>query len=275
MITIFTPAFNRAYIIHKLYNSLCEQTCKDFEWLIVDDGSIDNTKELIDRYIAENKISIKYIRQENKGKQMAVNTGVKNAKGNLFFIVDSDDYVADDAVETILKDWKSVSDQNDVAGLCYRRFNYNTKKMLGKPFPKDGIKATTIEILYKWKIVEDKAEVFRTDLLRNNPFPEIKNEKFISEAYVWNKIAGRKSSRLYCRNKYIYYCDYLQDGLTRNINKVLEKNPKGGLLYYSSLFKYKSIWLNPIALVKTSLRLFQCFIYLCLYLIRSTKKSSV
>ncbi len=102
VLTIFTPTYNRGYIINNLYDSLCCQTCKDFVWLIVDDDSIDNTKELVERWIEENKIKIIYYKQKHGGKHRAMNFAVENSKSEFFFTVDSDDKLTNDAVEKIL-----------------------------------------------------------------------------------------------------------------------------------------------------------------------------
>lgn len=102
MVTVFTPTYNRAYILNNLYQSLCRQSYGDFEWLIVDDGSTDNTEGLIASWLDESKISLCYIKQPNGGKHRAINRGIQEANGNLFFIVDSDDYLADNAIERIL-----------------------------------------------------------------------------------------------------------------------------------------------------------------------------
>ena len=101
MITVFTPTYNRAYILPKLYESLCNQTCKDFEWLVVDDGSTDETPALLQKWQAEKKIAMNIISRKNGGKSTAINLGIQNANGNLFFIVDSDDFLTDNAIEVI------------------------------------------------------------------------------------------------------------------------------------------------------------------------------
>lgn len=265
MITIFTPTYNRAYIINKLYNSLCYQTSKDFEWVIVDDGSIDNTESLIKEWTQQKLINITYIKQNNGGKHRAINRGVKSAKGELFFIVDSDDYLAEDAVESIEKEWNTIKNNPKVVGLCFRKVNYITNEIIGKPFPINYSLASTLQIHYTWKIYNDKAEVFKTQELKKHPFPEIENEKFFSEGYIWNKIAGNKNTLLYCINKGIYYCEYLDDGLTKNFNKLLKQSPKGFIIYYSSLLKHKIVWKHPISIMKITIRLLQSYYY-------STKK---
>lgn len=256
-VTIFTPTYNRAYIIRNLYDSLCRQTCKDFEWVIVNDGSSDNTSSLITQIIAENIIDIKYFEQPNGGKHIAVNKGVEMASGELFFIVDSDDYITDDAVEQISRQWNSIKDKTKVAGLCFRKIELKSNTIIGKMFPADGKLATSLQIMYKWQIRGDKAEVFRTAILRKFPFPTYSGEKFVTEALIWNKIAKSDCPYLCCINSGIYYCDYLTDGLTFNFNDILRKNPKSYTKYYLSLLFTPIVWRNPLNAVKISVRLLQ------------------
>ena len=117
LITVFTPAYNRGYIIGKLYESLRRQSFRDFEWLVVDDGSTDDTGTLLAGFIAENKIPIRYFRQENGGKHRAINRGVREARGELFFIVDSDDHLADDALERVAFHYGNVRNDANFAGV--------------------------------------------------------------------------------------------------------------------------------------------------------------
>lgn len=262
MLTIFTPTYNRAYILPKLYASLCSQTCKEFEWVVVDDGSTDETTHLVNQWQRDGMLNINYIVQANGGKHRAINNGVRYASGELFFIVDSDDYLTDDAVERIEQKWSEVRGRKDISGLCFRRVNYTTGTVIGKPFPQtEEPYATTFEIHYKWGIQGDKAEVFRTDLVRQNPFPEIAGERFMTEAYIWNQIAGRQDAKLYCVEAGIYMCNYLEDGLTANFKKLLRNNPQGYIRYYWSLFKYSIIWNHPIDLAKITVRLLQSYFY--------------
>ena len=263
LLTIFTPTYNRAYSLERLYKSLVTQSLKDFEWLVVDDGSTDNTEELINKFVSDNKVKICYFKQENGGKHRAINRGAAMAQGDYFLIVDSDDYLTSDAVESIKREWIKVCTRSDISGICFRKINYSTNEIIGKAFPKDKLFATTFDIYYNWKIRGDKAEVFRTSLIRKNPFPEISGERFMTETYVWNKIAGHRKSMLYCINQGIYMCDYLPDGLTANFKCLLRNNPKGYIKYYSSLLGNAVIWRHPIDILKISIRLCQS-IYYCL-----------
>lgn len=239
LITIFTPTYNRAHTLERLYQSLKNQTTADFEWLIVDDGSTDNTESLISGYIAEKVIPIQYIKTENRGKSSAVNTGVRHAGGELFFIVDSDDYIMPTAIKQICKSWDMLDSKELYAGLCFRKENYSTQKIIGHPFPKHELKSNSLEMAYKYGIMEDKAEVFATEVLKKYPFPSIPGEKFVPEAYIWNKIAEKYS--LYYVDESIYMCDYLEDGYSKNFKKNLQNNPEGFLLYYKDLLHYKEV----------------------------------
>lgn len=233
MVTIFTPTYNRAYILHKLYGSLKNQTSNDFEWLIVDDGSTDATRLLINSYINEDKIKIRYINQANGGKHRAINIGLKEAKGDLFFIVDSDDYLVDFAVEWILKTSIDIMRDESFAGLSGTRI-YSNGHRIGGDINFGSIDANAIEIRTKHFVTGDLAEVFKTDILRKFSFPEFDNEKFCPEALVWNRIA--KKYKLRYVNCGIYVCEYLSDGLTASIVKQRRNSPKASMTFYSEQY---------------------------------------
>ena len=273
MITIFTPTYNRAYRLPDLYKSLVQQTSKNFEWIIVDDCSTDNTQELINSWTNENKIKIIYQRQEqNGGKHRAINKGVKLAQGELFFIVDSDDFLTEDAVETIEREWSFCENKGRYAGLCFRKMTKNLSfsenstekyKILGDDFPEYRCSATSIDIAYKWNCVVDKAEVFLTERLKQNPFPEVKGENFCEEAIVWLKIAKKKNGLLLCVNKGIYVCEYLEDGLSANLGKKMRGSPLCSFLYFWTLLTIKYEWKkgNAPILIKNCLY----FMYVALF----------
>lgn len=243
MITVFTPAYNRAYIIDKLYESLCKQTCQDFEWLIVDDGSTDNTKVLISSYISENKINIRYIKQPNGGKHRAINRGVQEAKGELFYIVDSDDQLPLDSIAVVFDYYSQVADDSSFAGVCGLRY-YFTGKKVGGEFTHEVLDCNSIDFRFKYKLTGDMAEVFRTSVLKEYPFPEIENEKFCPEALVWNRIALKYKLRYFNRN--VYLCDYLPDGLTAKIVKMRMTSPLASMLHYSELYRMPIPFLQKV-----------------------------
>lgn len=232
LLTIFTPTYNRAYRLTDLYESLKNQSHKDFEWIIVDDGSTDNTKELIAGWITERIMPIRYFYTENGGKHRAINRGVIEAHGELFFIVDSDDYLSEDALEIIIRNYKSISNNNNFAGLSGLRAYPNGTKVGGEE-DWDVIDCNSIDFRYKYKVKGDMAEVFKTSVLKEFPFPEINGEKFCPEALVWNRISQKHKIR-YIYHK-IYICEYLPDGLTSTIIKVRRNSPIASSIYYSEL----------------------------------------
>ena len=256
MITIFTPTYNRAYRLPDLYHSLQKQTCKSFEWLVIDDGSTDNTSKLFDEWKEENSFHIRYIRQANGGKHRAINRGVKEANGDFFFIVDSDDRLTEDAVEQIEKLAPEVTANPLLCGMCFRRVNLKTHEMLGVKFPHDGMLASSLEWVYKYHVGGDKSEVVCTDVLRQYPFPEFEGENFVPEALVWNRIAD--SYKMICKNSGIYICEYLPDGLSMGFKRNLKRNPLGfGLFYKETMMRHISVSVT----LKNMIRAIQCWWY--------------
>lgn len=230
-ITVFTPTYNRGYIIEKLYRSLLEQTVKDFEWIVVDDGSTDNTEEIF-KAIREkdNPFEISYIKQPNGGKHRAINRGVQLARGELFFIVDSDDYLTENAIEKIELWEKSLSATKKWAGVSGARGYSETQPIGGIGKGDSYIDAKNTQ-RGKCTLLGDKAEAYYTEILKQYPFPEFDGENFITEEVVWNAIAN---DGYYLRwyPDIIYICDYLDDGLTCGGMEKYKKNPQG-VLYWA------------------------------------------
>ena len=221
-ITVFTPTYNRGYLLDKLYESLLKQTNTDFEWLIIDDGSNDNTSNIINKFIDDDKIRIRYFYQENGGKHRAINKGLDIAEGELFFIVDSDDTLIPTAIELVLEKYKSVENCPEFAGISFNR-GYSEKKIVGKTFSLEFKDCTNLE-RGRNNILGDKSEIYRTEILRNIKFPEIEGENFMSEIVLWNEVA-RQGYKLRWYNEIIYICNYLEDGLTVNRDSIYLNNP--------------------------------------------------
>lgn len=231
MITVFTPAYNRGYIIDNLYQSLKRQTYKLFEWIVIDDGSTDDTEEKFTRYLKEeHSFPIIYQKVDNGGKHRAINKGVQLAKGDLFFIVDSDDYLTDNSLEQIIRVEASIpkEQRKQFAGVSLKR-GKNANEIIGKTFEGDCLDITMLERA-KYGIAGDQAEVFYTDILKQYPFPEFDGEKFIGECVVWDKIAY-DGYKMRFTNDIIYICEYLPDGLTANNDRLYDLNPIGYGLY--------------------------------------------
>ena len=246
MITVFTPTYNRAYSLPKLYHSLCSQSSLDFEWLIVDDGSVDNTKQLVEMWIDEKKIKIRYFFQKNAGKPAAHNKGVKEAEGELFTCVDSDDYLKDNAVEETIKTWGKIKNKGLVGILSFRVHSDNTPITKIKS---DVKKATLHDAYKKYGLSGDTMLVFKTDIIKQFEFPIIEGEKFIPEGYIYNKID--KLGKLFILRKGLYVCEYLEDGYTHNVSKLIFNNYKGYILHINERMKNCD---NEIDKIKDSIR---------------------
>ncbi len=238
-ITIFTATYNRVYILPKLYESLLKQTKKNFEWIIVDDGSEDNTEQICKDWIRTCKdFQITYMKQKNQGKHIAINKGVQLAKGELFFIVDSDDYLSNDAIEQIEYFYDQIKDNNNFAGVSGMRAYPNGNRIGGK-CPFKTIDCSMIDIRNRYKIKGDMAEVFKTDILKRYPFPQFEGETFLSEGAVWNRIGSKYFLRYF--NKNIYFTEYIPDGLTKNIHKNFRQNPQGTMFVFMQKIKIKNV----------------------------------
>ncbi|MCM1030904.1 MAG: glycosyltransferase family 2 protein [Oscillibacter sp.] len=234
MVTIFTPTYNRAYIIGKLYQSLLEQTDRNFEWLVVDDGSTDNTEELIASFIQDNNISIRYFRQKNAGKHRAINKGLSEAKGELFFVVDSDDYLPECSLQVIMEEYSQIKNNPLYAGVTGLKC-YPSGEKVGGEEKWDIIDSNSLEIRLKYKVKGDLADVLKTDIAKKYPFPEIESEKFCPEALVYNRLSNCYKIRYFYKN--VYFCDYLPDGLTAKITRIRKESPLYSMTYYSEYSK--------------------------------------
>lgn len=238
-LTIFTPTYNRGYILPELYKSLCEQTCQDFIWIVVDDGSIDDTQELLRIWQSEKKIDIKYVYQENGGKMRAHNRGVEMCETELFVCIDSDDKLASTKViEDNLKFWELQKSQNFSGVISYKEvsgvISYRKVSKISSQFP-SGQYCSSLGELYANGFRGDTTLMFRTAVLRKFPFPEIDGEKFITEAYVYDQIDQEHQLILY--PYYTQKCEYRKDGYSNNMNNIKKHNPLGFMMYYNQAIK--------------------------------------
>ena len=231
-VTICTPTYNRKACLVKAYNSLLKQTTKDFEWLIIDDGSQDHTDEQVEKWKKENRIEIRYYLKENGGKHTALNLGIQKARGKYFYILDSDDYLLDNAVEEIIEAFSGLK-EGKYAGVGFNRI-FEDGKIIGTTFKKNYIDATSLE-RKKYNINGDKEEVFYTEIIKQYPFPVFEKEKFLTEAIVWNRIA-HDGYLLRWVNKPLCVCEYRTDGLSASGN--IGKSMEGYSLFIKELLRY-------------------------------------
>ena len=243
LLTIFTPTYNRANYLKELYNSLVEQKDKRFEWIIIDDSSTDDTETVVESLLAYSSgFEIIYKKQPHGGKHRAINEAVKIAKGEFFFIVDSDDQLTSNAVGLIYAWVKTIEKQPEFCGVAGLKISPTGNIWGGQPdkTAQGYIDATSLE-REKYRLLGDKAEVFRTKTLLEHPFKEFQGEYFLTEAVVWDAIAA-DGYKIRWYNEAIYICDYHADGLTATgANEIVGhiKNYQGYLYYIRQCQKIK------------------------------------
>lgn len=239
LITVFTATYNRGYTLPDLYSSLQRQTNYNFEWLIVDDGSTDNTENIVNGFIDSSPpFCIRYYKKKNGGKHTAINLGVKSANGFLFFIVDSDDQLTSNAIEKLFSWEKTIENKLNFAGVSGNKGDLDGQ-LLGSTFSGHVIDATNLE-RYQKNILGDKAEAYYTNVLRKYPFPVIPGENFLTESVVWDRI-GASGLKIRWVNEVIYLVEQRADGLISQGNSRFANNPRGyalSVLQTLELFNY-------------------------------------
>lgn len=247
MITIFTPTYNRASLLKDLKVSLDNQTCYDFEWVIVDDGSTDGTESQVNEWIGNGtKYPLRYFKQENQGKPSAFNNGVQHSTSEFFICVDSDDTLTNIAVEIINNDIANIGD--DLVGLVYPRLMSILDNTLWEEINGREIDMIDLKELYR---IKESAIVMRKNILAKYPFPIFEQEKFIPEGWLYQKLSI--DGKFKAINKTFYVSEYQEDGMTNNMWNLWSKNPNGVLMTLSNKFfvlgKY-SLILKFIARIK-------------------------
>ena len=235
MLSIVTATYNRDFLLSRLYDSLIRQNCPDFEWIVVDDGSTDDTAILLNTWISQKKINIKFFQKVNGGKHTALNLAFKKSSGDFILIVDSDDLLAFNAVEIIkskIIEIKKYKFYKRLSGICFPKADLNGM-LIGSTHINSPFICNYLNYRYKYKINGDKTEVFKREVLLEFPFPKFKNEKFCPEALIWNRIAKKYDMVFY--NDIIYLCEYQVDGLTSKTYEIRKNSPKSTLQYYYEL----------------------------------------
>lgn len=237
-LTIITTTYNRAYCIGQVYESLKRQDCDDFCWLVVDDGSTDNTREVIQGFIAEGLIDIEYIYQENKGMTGARNTAYEACRTELNTIIDSDDWLADGAVRKIIDFWR-VNRRDDLAGII--ALDVNPKgDVIGTSLPAKIRESTYGELFGKYRLQGDKKLIYRTDISKSYPYPEFPGEKFFPPSYKFLKID--KTHRLLLFPEGVCVVDYNDDSMSFDKISQYRHCPQGFSMHFNYAMKnYHSI----------------------------------
>jgi glycosyltransferase involved in cell wall biosynthesis len=196
LFTVFTPTFNREHTLQRVYDSLCAQVFRDFEWLVVDDGSTDGTSALIEAWTKSAFFPIRFVRQQNQGKHVAHNRGVLLARGQLFLSLDSDDACTPEALERFRWHWEQIppgrrDSFTGVTALCADQFGH----LHGSRFPSDVFDSDSLESRFRYKVTGEKWGFHRTEVLRRYPFPEVPGARHVPENIVWFQIARAYKTR--------------------------------------------------------------------------------
>lgn len=264
-ISILTPTYNRAYILGNLYNSLIvnSKTNSDFEWLIMDDGSTDNTKELVQSWIKENKINIKYYYKKNAGKMKALNDLLEYITGDIVLEVDSDDYITDNALEIIKRDYDNLDKSLNIYGIIYPRKLIGSNKSIDKTYENKVM--TLFDMHFKYDLDFDMSITFFANIRKKYTHELENNEKFITEARMYHKM-DKDYSGLLVKIDEIIVCEYQNDGYTKNIMKTFINSPYGYYKYFKELLDFN---MNKV-LFKKRLYILKHYILFC-YLTKKTK----
>ncbi len=233
-ISILTPTYNRKDLLKRLYSSLLKNSKHglDIEWLIMDDGSTDDTKTIVKEFKKENKIEIKYYNQENQGKMVAINNLVTYATGELIIDCDSDDYFTNNAFKIIKEEYEKYKNQNNIYGLCFLKFDQNGKNM-GNEFRNQ--RTTMFDLYFKEGETGEKAIVFFSGVRKKYKHELEHGENFITEARMYHKMD--QSYKMICINKTIMICEYQPKGYSKNIKKQFKENPYGYYEYFKEILQ--------------------------------------
>jgi glycosyltransferase involved in cell wall biosynthesis len=239
--TVFTSTYNRANTLERLFRSLQRQTFRDFEWLVVDDGSTDATKDLFAEWSSAG-FPIRYIRQENAGKHVAFNRGVREARGELFLNVDSDDELVQHALARFKHHWDAIPSQERdrftaVTSLCQD----SQGNVLGDRFPDDVMDSDSLELYFKVRVRGDKFGFHRTDVLREHPFPEPPGMKFLAEGIVWFAIARGHRTRFVNECLQIVHADAQRSG--QRLSRLTRSTAAGRRFFHQALLNDYVDWL--------------------------------
>lgn len=226
MLTIFTPAYNRAKTLPRLFASLCNQSNYDFEWLIIDDGSQDETLQVVQGFLAEKRFLVRYYKKENGGKHTAYNTALELAQGQWFLCVDSDDLLADRAVEMILKTAEKLEENQGI--IAYKQ-DFSGKCLSGE-FPTELDTVGINELVLNHGCGGEFTLIFPTSLAQKYPFPVFDGERFVTESVIYDRLDP--VCRMQLLREIVTVCEYQADGYSQNINRIIAQNPKGYSMYF-------------------------------------------
>ena len=224
-LTVFTPTYNRAHLLPRLYASLCAQSSKDFVWLVVDDGSSDGTRDLIKKWISDSAIEIRYVYKQNGGMHTAHNVAYEVVETELNVCIDSDDWMPHGAIASILSNWQLAGGDTALAGMLGLDQHLDGR-IVGSPFPESGLKATLGQVYGQYRVQGDKKIVLRTEVVSAYPrYPEFPGERLVPIASLYTLIDQRY--KLFCVNEVWATVEYQPDGSSATVGKQYFQSPLG------------------------------------------------
>jgi glycosyltransferase involved in cell wall biosynthesis len=257
LFTVFTPTYNRAHTLGRVYDSLKKQTLQDFEWVIVDDGSSDETRTLIESWLNEPpSFPVRYFYQSNRGKHGAINYGVQEANGFFFIIFDSDDACVPEALERFAYHWHNIAESErdsfcGVTSLCQDQYGH----LVGVPFPGDVVVSNHLEMIYNFKVKNEMWLCIRTNVMREFPFPEVK-VRYFPEGTVWTRMA-KVYKTLYVNEM---LREYWQDQPSLMRGRSPADNAAGGRLALLAVLSEQIDWFlyDPTYFVRCAVQYARC-----------------
>lgn len=240
-VSVLTATWNRAHLLPRCFESLCQQVPLPVEWIVVDDGSTDDTRRVMSVIAESSPFRVQYLSQVNAGKHCAVNRAAKAATGELALILDSDDMLTPNALGLIARAWKEIPEtsRQSYAGIVGHSVDQRGT-LIGCTFPADGERMTPLRLFHSDRVRGDKLFVHRVDILQKYPFPVFPGESFISEGIVWDRI--RQSYRYRLLNEALQIVEYQADGLSASSLATRVKNPAGARAYYLQLASLDISW---------------------------------
>ena len=236
-LSILTATYNRGKYLSRLYESIVNNKKTsgiEIEWIIIDDGSSDNTKEIVENFILENKFNIKYIYQENSGKMAAINRGMKDVTGELIVDCDSDDYFSLYAFKIIEENDLRLLNENEIYAMCFLKQD-EFGNISGKKFEHDYIKSTMFDLYFRQEIEGEKILVFNASIRKKFKHELENNEKFVTEARMYHKMD--KDYKVLCINEVVEIGEYIEDGYTKNILNTFKSSPNGYYKYFKEILQ--------------------------------------
>lgn len=262
LFTVYTPTYNRAHTLPRVYESLKAQTCRDFEWLVVDDGSTDNTAELMAQYEAEATFPVRYLLQPHRGAHHVHNVSLRESHGELWLKLDSDDGCVPDALERLQQQWNNIPTSerpaySGVTGLCVDQDG----QLVGARFPQDPLDCSAAELEYRYKVRGEKWGFLRLDVLRQFPYPEDVEGNFIPESYIWCQVSQEYKTRHVNEVLRIYWMD--APSLVHG-RRSPRTNAAGHRLMFQTVLNLESHWFAeaPIRLLRAAIQ-YARFSFLC------------